>query len=238
MGWIALVPLLLALRRVSSMLTAMALGLLFGIAFLAQTLPWLLTMFSERWLCWYLAALALPFALFAGADHLVRRKFSATLPLLLTPVLWVAADFLRCEGWHYQFSWAQLGFTQVPWLVGRALYPQLGVYGVSFLMVAANAALATLVSTRDRGSRVYALGLLASIVLLLAVALPLQHSVPWQSAHPLTALVVQDEHGGLARLRSLTLAASAARPDLVVWPEYAGGNLLASPAHMAQVQRL
>ncbi len=149
--WCSLLPLWFALRRVTHPLGAVLLGLVFGMVYLSRAIPWLQSLFSES-MGWYLLLLgALPFALFLGAACIVQRRLPVTVHLFALPVLWVAADFLRCEGWRYQFSWAQLGQTQVTWPGGLALYPLVGVYGVTLTLLLANVALFTLLTTSERG---------------------------------------------------------------------------------------
>ena len=82
------------------------------------------------------------------------------------------------------------------------------------------------------------MGVLAGLAVLVGVALPLRNTVRLHGdAPPLTALVVQDEHGGLPCLLALTYAARAVHPDLVVWRESAAGDLSTHLAPWAQVQQ-
>lgn len=135
-------------------------------------------------------------------------------------MLWVAVEWLRCEGWYFAFSWLQLGFTLVSWGGNAALYPLLGVYGVTFLLVLVNVAGAGIL--QQHGPARWKLVQL--LVLFFLIFLPLDFAY-WRVINAgmptpaRRALVVQDESSDLSTLRSLTLP-EAQGVDLIVWPEY------------------
>jgi apolipoprotein N-acyltransferase len=222
LAWVSLLPVLLALRRVRHPLTGAVIGLLFGMTYLAQTLPWMMRLFSEA-TGWYLLTIgSLPFALFGGMAVLMLRLPPAW-HLLALPLAWVATDYLRCEAWFFPFSWAQLGHTQVAWPAGLALFPLVGVYGVTLLIVLTNTVIVALYIANTRR---LALGALTGVALLIIVALPLHRRVPLRGAAPSAqALLVQDERGGLSRQLALTRNARSLHPDLVVWHESVVGAL-------------
>lgn len=63
--------------------------------------------------------------------------------------------------------------------------------------------------------------------------------MPGGSGRPVTAVVVQDESSEMAVLKDLTLRYALARPDLVVWPEYAVLDYpLSDPDLLAEMQGL
>ncbi len=88
----------------------------------------------------YSLVLGLYFALFAFLLAVCRRAAGRLLPaLLVTPVLWVAVEYLAA---HLTcVPWDQLGYAQVDNFLLTPLAPFTGVYGISFVLAAVNAAL-------------------------------------------------------------------------------------------------
>jgi apolipoprotein N-acyltransferase len=84
--------------------------------------------------------LGIYFGLFGLAVTLVRRATgSARLALAAVPILWIAMELAvsRISG----FPWDQLGVSQVDNVLVSQLAPWTGVYGVSFVLMTANALL-------------------------------------------------------------------------------------------------
>jgi apolipoprotein N-acyltransferase len=85
--------------------------------------------------------LGLYFGFFGLFVVLVRRATGSTrLALAATPVLWTALDLAASR--ITSVPWDQLGYSQVDNAFVNQLAPWTGVYGISFLLVAANALLA------------------------------------------------------------------------------------------------
>lgn len=64
----------------------------------------------------------------------IKTKFSIFNILLLFPSIWVLLEWLR--GWFLTgFSWGSVGLTQSDNLIFKGLYPVLGEYGVSFVII-------------------------------------------------------------------------------------------------------
>ena len=81
------------------------------------------------------------FGLFGLALVLVRRATGSTrLALLAAPFLWTAMELAAAR--ITSFPWDQLGYSQVDNGILNQLAPWTGVYGISFLLVAANAGIA------------------------------------------------------------------------------------------------
>jgi apolipoprotein N-acyltransferase len=86
--------------------------------------------------------LGLYFGLFGLGVMLVRRATgSVRLALMAAPFLWVAIDLLGAR--FTSVPWDQLGYSQVDNGVSNLLAPWTGVYGITLLLVAANALLAS-----------------------------------------------------------------------------------------------
>jgi apolipoprotein N-acyltransferase len=183
------------------------------------------------------AYLALFFATTTWAACRLRERLGMS-PLLTLPVLWVALEFLRSfllSG----FPWASLGYAQQSHLVLIQSVDLFGVYGLSFLLVLVNAALAGLILAVARRSlpKLPWRGLAVAALLFAANlgygyfrlaqdldgrerTLPvtliqgnIDQSVKWNPAN---------QQNTVAIYRRLSLAAiGEQRTDLIIWPESA-----------------
>jgi apolipoprotein N-acyltransferase len=146
LGWVGLVPALLALSRASGPGEAALLGLVAGLASFYAAIHWVshaMTAFGGlsagvafvglTALVLYMAA---HWALAFWASFLVERRTGIPQWVALPPA-WVAAELLRNHSFT-GFPWANLGYTQAR----GALVPQLaalgGVYAVAGLVVLVN----------------------------------------------------------------------------------------------------
>lgn len=84
--------------------------------------------------------LGLYFGLFGLALALVRRSLGLAWTLLAAPFLWVALELAAARA--TSVPWDQLGYSQIDNALLTQLAPFTGVYGISFVLVAANALLA------------------------------------------------------------------------------------------------
>ncbi len=157
LAWIALVPLLWALladRNVAhprylrrAALTAYICGLLwyilncywiyrtmllYGVNFPAIAAAGILFLFS--------AILGLYFGAFGLILAFFRRRFGLGPALILAPFLWTALDLAAAR--ITSVPWDQFGYSQINNLWITRLAPITGVYGITFVLVAANAVIA------------------------------------------------------------------------------------------------
>ncbi len=147
-AWFALVPLLLKMQH-----RPFQSGFIAGIAFFAPVLYWLnivMTTYGGLNLFFSVVAyflLVAYLALFFGAATWAscRLQSRLALPLVATfPVLWVALELVR----NYLFTgfpWALVGYSQGGFLTVIQSADLFGVYGISFLVVLVNAAIAATV---------------------------------------------------------------------------------------------
>jgi apolipoprotein N-acyltransferase len=243
LAWMALVPLLVALRG-RRPLAALGLGLLCGAVAFRGIFWWINRDQGVTWpdavaLMLYLGAWV---GLFALAFTLITAR--TRLPAaLVAPVLWVAVEYGR----------GNLGFLALPWgFVAHSQHANLpliqiasltGAYGVSFLVVAANAAIADLVLAwrEGRGQRRPSIvqGLFVAVILVLAIGWGMIRLATPRAGGEVKVAVVQgnvpqaerwDERlraGHLDTHTALTRQAVAAgSPRLVVWPETAVATML------------
>ncbi len=239
LAFVALVPLLVALEQ-ASWRGAGILGFLAGAVFWLITIPWVApTIVRYGGVPWPLAALTL--AALAGYLALYTAAFCALLArsrpssaagyVVVAASLWVALELLRTY-LLTGFPWNLLGYSQHANLRLIQIAAATGVYGVSFVVVAVNAALARALLARTRWKEVsIALGVAAGTVVLAVGAGWLV--APERKEPSMTVAVVQGNveqgvkwdpaHRGqtLATYGDLTHEAALRGAQFVVWPETA-----------------
>jgi apolipoprotein N-acyltransferase len=240
-SWVALVPLLFAVRG-KTRNQAFWLGYACGMVHYGTTLYWIRNVVEQYGgiplplavgilllLCAYLALYPACFGLLA--------QFLENRPLLwmgLLAPLWVALEWFRAYALS-GFPWADLGYTQTPFLPLIQVADVAGVYGVSWLLVWANTNIALLLMRR----RLH-WGL--AVVVLCTVGVLLYGSRRLETIQVLQANANQEVvgliQGNIDQAhkwepayqqatvdRYLQLSALAARnvptPGLLVWPETA-----------------
>ena len=180
-AWFALVPLLVALLRESAAahprylrnaaITAFLCGLLWYVLNCGWIYPVTLKYgnvspaASAAILFAVSAVLGLYFALFGFALAWFRRRFGVIGAAGLAPFLWVATDLAaaRISG----MPWDQLGYSQVDSFLITHLAPLMGVYGITWALVLANAVFAAAWTPRLRVPFGVRLGALAAMLVLL-----------------------------------------------------------------------
>ncbi len=131
--------------------------------------------------------LGLYLALFGLLVTLTRRAMGNTgFTLLLTPFLWVATE-LACARLT-SFPWDQLGYSQIDNLLLTQLAPWTGAYGISFIIVAVNCAVASLFLFR--GWRARLLPALVGIAFVAMLQRGLKLAIPQETTHA-TAVLFQ-----------------------------------------------
>ncbi|HWE86641.1 MAG TPA: apolipoprotein N-acyltransferase [Terracidiphilus sp.] len=130
--------------------------------------------------------LGLYFGLFGLGLALVRRRLGAVWALAAAPFLWVALELAGAR--ITSVPWDQLGYSQVDNAVLTQLAPWTGVYGISFVLVAANALLACGLVLRVRTWRIWSAAGGVALTALAAVGLLMQTPRPAPTA---TAVLVQ-----------------------------------------------
>jgi apolipoprotein N-acyltransferase len=236
LAWIALLPLFLALRG-QSVRNGFWLGGAAGIVYFAGTVYWvtnsvhfyggipivpasLITLL----LCAYLALYPAVFG--AAAVHI--RKNHPSLFFIAAPALWTALELARTYVFS-GFPWSLLGYSQYLALPVVQMADITGVYGVSFLIVLVNAALAGFISDR----RNYPGLITALIVMLFVLGYGSMKLRPPDQRAGIKVSVAQGnieqdkkwdpafQEETLAIYKRLTREALKEHPDLVIWPETA-----------------
>lgn len=243
LAWIALVPLLVVLDGRGPW-AAFAISYLAGLVFIAGSFYWIwwvpgYNLLDEALLGLYLA---LYVAVWGLGVAWVRRR--TALPLaLVAPALWVALEYVRSNLSFLSLPWMLLGHTQHLSIPTIQIASFAGVYGLTFLIVLVNVALAETVlyaigrlTSRPVGDRVrLPLGALVCAGLLLTATWLYGLGVtgePVRGERIAAALVhttfPREQKWDLAQRRSilerheaLTRMAAGTAPQLIVWPETA-----------------
>ncbi|MCU0640762.1 MAG: apolipoprotein N-acyltransferase [Candidatus Margulisbacteria bacterium] len=242
-AWIALVPFFLALNKAQGAREAARAGLFFSLPFFGLTLWWLtsLTRFVGLWayLAWFCLVIfqSLFVVIFAYLNFRLCKlhslwKLEVRGWSLLQALLWVSVvEWLRAWG-PFGVTAGGLGYSQVELtpLLQIASFTQ--VYGVSFLVVFFNAALAELIAVRKRWQPL----LLSVALVLIALVYGYFSLVPSPSApSPLVTKIalVQPNIDQFDRMNQnlvnrnfelqaeLTRQAARSTPEVIVWPETA-----------------
>jgi apolipoprotein N-acyltransferase len=262
LAWIALVPLLTAVRA-CAWRPALALGAAAGFVTAWTVTWWLLQAIASYFAASilvgaaatcaaYVVAVSSTFGLFA----LLAGPGTARVPTALRPVAvaasWVACEFIRAR--LLADPWGLLGYTQYRVLPLLQMTPWTGIYGVSFVVALGNAVLVELLRA-PRTAWPVRLRPLAPSLALVALAFAgggIVLSNDAGSPRPLRVAVVQTNAPPAFRWdrayaerqlqQALALTQEAIRkhaPQLVVWPENSLSLYLeAEPLLLASLEEL
>lgn len=228
-AWVALAPLLLALRRADRGRTAFRLGWTAGFVFHLATLYWIGNTQGGGPAVVAGAALGAAYVslftgLFALAQHHLRRGLGDRT-LFAAPVTWTAMEYLLSLG-ELGFPWLLLAHSQgdLPALLQPAAF--FGAWGVSFLVALTGSLIALAVHRRQL------IWLAAAAAVPACTALAGWAVMQEEPAGGVRVAVVQNavglekwRPGGLVQsltgLQRLSQQVRAQEPDLYVWPEMA-----------------
>ncbi|MBI4597754.1 MAG: apolipoprotein N-acyltransferase [Candidatus Omnitrophica bacterium] len=259
LAWFALVPWLLLLAQSPQPRVAFWWSWLVGFLFFLGSGWWLIHVTVVGWLLMsaYLALYFGGFGYLVTATHDTRHTTHDKTALVMgheswvmgrlfvIPAFWVVLEYARSHLLS-GFGWNLLGYSQTPWLRLIQFADVTGVWGVSFLIVLVNAAIAEMISGplwvsrhRQGHRRAPPRGSAQWVVVLVAFAVTMGYSalrsaqvmVKVSEVQPVRVAVVQgnipqeqkwDEafvERISQRYESLTAEAAATHPDLIVWPE-------------------
>ena len=244
LAWIALVPLFHATKG-QSPLAGFKLGCLTGLVHYATLLYWMVGVMSTYGqlpmvLCWVILALLVVYlSLYPAVFAMVisGRRTRSPIYFWCAPFLWAGLEYTRAfllSG----FPWENLGCSQYNRLHLIQISDMLGMYGVSALIVAVNAALFEL---WDAARQKRGLAWKPTLAVAFVVAGFLGYGT-WriarvdraaEAAPKRMASLVQGnidqsvkwvasfQGETLRRYGTLSLEALENRPDLIIWPETA-----------------
>jgi apolipoprotein N-acyltransferase len=217
-------------------------GFFHGLLFVLTSVPWIAAVLTVHgglsvgggWALLLLIAIAwgILTGSFAWCVHRLSRQ-GIELACVGAPFLWVTFEFARAHLPEISFPWNLLGYPASANLGLVQLTTITGIYGLSFLVAGFNALLAwTSVANRlaIRTRLVYAA---AATAILLSVTLTGPRLVPQPQAHHFARAVqlnfpevesyradwFQAHAADLDGILRISLAPSAEKPDLLVWPE-------------------
>ena len=161
LGWIALVPFLVAVRRAPTLLIALVLGWVWMVVMGYTVADWLVGGIARYFaqptvvgvgIFFYVATFmaGIHYMAFAACYRALGGLPRAAVPLLAAAA-WVAAEFARANLLTGN-PWALLGYSQIGILPLMQIADVTGVYGIGFVLAAVNAALAELWLARDSGA--------------------------------------------------------------------------------------
>ena len=248
LAWFALVPFLLSLYDKKPQ-QAFKAGLFLGMPYFFGTLYWIyhsinhyggislgMSILIVILLCLYLS-------LYTGIFGLL---FSVTIQvtnlpaLFIAPVFWVVLEFLRSYLFT-GFPWSSIGYSQYKFLSVIQIADVTGVYGVSFLVVAVNGAIADIALMRKRIRDMPLFPLSQTIIgfsLLFLFILSTFIYGYWKLGEErpgklLRASIIQGnieqdkkwdtsyQSAVMATYKDLSVKAASYSPEIIIWPETA-----------------
>lgn len=226
LAWVALVPLLSAIRH-KGYAACFGWSYLFGFIFFSGTLGWFVYVTYPGAIL-LIAYLSLYTAIFGLACRFFR-PMSLPVRIFVLPCVWVALEFIRSHALG-GFGWALLGHAQCPNILAIQVAALTGVYGVSFLLVMVNCLLAESMTAKTDPAlrRMQAVAMVLVVADMVYGLMVLRHAPAW----PRTRVAVVQPNIPQAikweeRLQpwivgqtaQLTTALKQEGLDLIVWPE-------------------
>ncbi|MBI5746577.1 MAG: apolipoprotein N-acyltransferase [Nitrospirae bacterium] len=153
LAWISLVPLFISLKGKSKR-SPFTLGLLAGFFYFLITVSWVVnSMYNYGKVplpvsYLIMLMLVLYLALYIGLFSFLRGLFvsSGQTVVIVSPLIWTALEFIRAHIFT-GFPWVLLGYSQYRFLPIIQISDVTSVYGVSFLIVMVNEAVAWVIMT-------------------------------------------------------------------------------------------
>jgi len=221
---------------------AFASGFLHGLVFPLTSVPWIATVLSVHgglsmaggWgvLLLIAGAWGVLIGTFAWAVNRLSRR-SVELACLGAPFVWVTFEFVRAHLPEISFPWNLLGYPAAANLGLVQVTTITGIYGLSFLVAGFNALLVWAGASRMMDGKTRGAIVAATAAILVIVRLAGPRIVPQAQAHHYARAVQVDfpeaqsypadwfqAHASeLEEIERISLASSAEKPDLLVWPE-------------------
>jgi apolipoprotein N-acyltransferase len=232
LAWIALAPLLFALRQ-RGLAAAAALGWLFGYAFGVGSFFWITTIpeLNGTRFALLMAVFSLYYLAF-GFLYALASRFIGSWLILGGPALGAALEYARSSFSFLAYPWNFLAHSQYQTLPVIQIADLTGVYGVTFVLLMANqlaSQLPDLFIARKWRWRAQAVALGLTLAATLLYGWHKLANTPQPDAHLRVALVqanvtsrdkmsVSEQMKHLAAYERLTRMAAKEKPDLIVWP--------------------
>ena len=169
LGWVALVPLLLAIEvlpKASTITLAMPFGLIWSIA----VHNWYPNMFGPGLGCFLIIAVGSWYAMLIGLGIQLQRRMAGVLRLLALPALWTAVEFVKYiapvvdNWWFVLLAKSQWRFPPALQILSVTGFP-----GLTFLVMLSNVALAFFLLKAWREHKLDRLSAAALMIVILVV---------------------------------------------------------------------
>ena len=252
LAFMALVPLFIEIYRKKTPREAAVMGFVFGLVFFGINLFWINTLIEFGGpfvpLGWIL--LVLGESLFiALACFSIKSLDIGHWTLVSAPIIWVLIEWLRSLG-PFGITAGTIGYSQANFLPIAQLASFSTVYGVSFLIVLVNAALARFFVTRKN----YLELLLVAILFVSAFFWGSSQFPGLTTSQPKGLTTISLIQGAIPQNRKLdyrynaenfkvhldlTQKALKEKPDIIIWPETVIFTyLLTDPPYRSQAEEL
>jgi len=246
LAWIAMVPLLLFLYDKDKK-TAFKAGFFAGIVYFFGTTYWIYHSMNQYGsipllpsllivllLCAYLSLYP---AIFSLLYSLYIRKTDFPV-LFIAPVLWTTLEFIRSYALT-GFPWSSLGYSQYRFLPFIQIADITGIYGISFLIVAVNGAIADILLLKRRHEErplysflpTFSGFVLLSLALISTLSYGLFRLHQERAGRDITVAIAQGnieqdkkwdpsyQKTVLDTYKEISLSVAGKKPDLIIWPE-------------------
>jgi len=240
LAWVALVPFFYALNKAPDRRGALACGLSFGLVFFGLNLFWITSLFrfGGWWVVFGWLGLALFQSFFILLFALIPRS---PIPRAISLAFsWVAVEWLRGLG-PFGVTAGVVGYSQADFLPFIQIASLVTVYGVSFVVVLFNAALADVgtafMAVREKRTGINPVPTMLFVFLLVAVCLAYGYSTISHSSlvirnFPKLALIQpnvdqMDKMNPALVMKifdlqeNMTRQAATLEPEIIIWPETA-----------------
>jgi apolipoprotein N-acyltransferase len=246
LAWVCLVPLLFAIRD-KNPAKASLVGLVFGFVAFVGILYWTVypvsvygrisTVLAVLFMLLLVSYISIYSALFAAFVAWTRKRFGLSV-FISAPVAFVSLEYLRSVV-ITGFPWGFLGHTQIAWLPLVQVVDITGVYGVSFVIVAVNAALFMIIERLTGRTRRFPAVetavscLLVAVLIVYGVFAIAREKAIMAAGTPVPVALVQPnirqdlkwdpsfQEETMNIYEEMTLASLPYKPRLIVWPETA-----------------
>jgi apolipoprotein N-acyltransferase len=245
-GWLALVPLLVAIYSSPSWKVAGLAGLITALVFYTISLSFFWEIFGIFGLI-LSNVLSIYIAIFAISVWLLVSRIGLGKSFFFVPVFWVGIELFRSEHYFLRFPWLAIGYSQAPYNILIQVCDIVGVYGLSFLVLTVNALITWFVLERIR-RRKWVWGCCVAVIIIFVVLLGYgsytNDYIPKYLENDTTktripVVVVQDMVGSVDNYVMTTYeTVSGNRESIAVWPEAAERDILSTPSKKQLIEAL
>jgi len=240
LAWIALAPLLFALRHAGS-ITAAGMGMLFGLVFVTGVFYWIPGLADISWPSFFLwlCIFSLYFMCYGFIYSIISKRIGLGI-IIGGPALWVVMEYIRSNLFFLAWPWNLLGQSQYQFLPVIQISDITGIYGISFVIVLLNQFLSLIpdlfVSQNQRNvlffkrKNIPALSVTVLSAFLLVFAYGWYKQGNFSGNKKLKVALIQgnqtvkdrmsfkDQAAYLKEYKQLSENACKEKPDLIVWP--------------------